>query len=308
MKLKMAHIEYQKAITVALSNAIVKVADKELARLSGLDETEEAKAIGDALEVLGGLQSGQMPNYENEWVALFYITWYQPGQINLAYSMINSMAKRRGSENVFLTDAGKLHVVDFGCGALAMQFAVAFAAADALQRGESATSIRICSMDTSQSMVNIGSKVWEQFKIEVSGSAELAILNEACEVLEPTITVDFSHTAPNPREDSWLSAFHTVYSTNVKDVKDRLATIANRTKPDVGFITTHSSSKGHELIRTVSPFENGNLSDVVPESEGELEGTTQWRRNLRTTLHHPFLENPVEWKWNKAASLIYTKQ
>ena len=302
----MGRAEHQKAVTRALSDAIVTVAEDELARLSpGLDEDKRAKAIESALKGLKSLQSGRMPDYENEWVALFYITWYQPAQINLAYSMINTMAKRRDPEDAVLTDSGKLHVVDFGCGALAMQFAVALAAADALQKGDRLASIRIDSMDTSQAMIHIGHKVWEHFKMEVRKSAELASLNEALEVVRPTTSVRLSHAAPTRGAESWLSALHTVYPTNVESVKDWLAKIVSRTKPDVGFITTHGSSE-RQLVRTVSPFMNGDSSDVIPEFEGELRGITKWRRDLGH--QHNYLKGRVTWEWRPAASLIYTRQ
>ena len=291
----------------ALSDSIVKVAEDELARLSGgLDRGAVTEAVENALDELKGLQSGRIPDYEDEWVALFYMTWFQPAQINLAYSMINTMVNGRAPEKAAMTDKGGLHVVDFGCGALAMQFAVAFAAADALQMGERVASIRICSMDASQAMVDIGSKVWERFKIEVKGSTELAILNEACEALKPTRTVTFWHSVPTRGEDSWLSALHTFYATNVESVKDWLARIANRTKPDVGFITSHGSGRGHELIRTVSPFENGDFSDIVTAFDGELEGITRWRRNL--DCPHDYLKRRVKWEWRPASTLIYTKR
>ncbi len=106
------------------------------------------------LRQLKGLQSGVMPNYD-QWVAPFYLSWYQPGQINLAYSMITAIANAKG---VF-TETGKLHVVDFGSGVLAMQFEVALAAADAIRDEQTIDEILIDSLDSITAMINIGMKL-----------------------------------------------------------------------------------------------------------------------------------------------------
>ena len=69
----------QEAITVALDKAIAATAERELQRLiQDRDPIEIAKKICGALRGLEKLQSGEMPEYD-EWVALFYLLWYQPG-------------------------------------------------------------------------------------------------------------------------------------------------------------------------------------------------------------------------------------
>ena len=106
-----------------LDHVITTVSEQEFNRLaSGLTIDEKTENVLDALKSLDVLQHGGMPNYDNKWVALFY-HWYQPSQINLAYSMIKSMINSTGILNE------KLHIVDFGCGSLAMQFGVALAVA-----------------------------------------------------------------------------------------------------------------------------------------------------------------------------------
>ena len=95
--------------------------------------------------------------------------------------MITEMAKRRDPKRAVLTRKGKLHVVDFGCGTLAMQFGVALAAADALQRGQTLNSIKIDLIDSSQPMIDFGLKIWSRFKKEVENNERLADLSEACD-------------------------------------------------------------------------------------------------------------------------------
>ena len=146
--------KYQESVAKALDKAIAKVAKTESRRLmKSKSRKKAAKGIETALHDLEGLQKGEIPYYDDKWLPLLYSTWYQPSHINLAYSMINKMAKRRDPKRAVLTRKGKLHVVDFGCGTLAMQFGVALAAADAIQQGQPLTSIKIDLIDSSQPMI-----------------------------------------------------------------------------------------------------------------------------------------------------------
>ena len=155
----------QQAVTEALSNAIIEVAQNELDCLSvGLTSSEKAHQIGNALTELEKLSRGTgIPDYSNPWVALFYVTWYQPRQINIAYSMLKSYLDLNR-----MNDRDKLFIVDFGCGALAMQFGTALAFSDATEHGNpTPNEISILSLDSSNEMIDIGCKIWEEFKEKI---------------------------------------------------------------------------------------------------------------------------------------------
>ena len=66
-----------------LESAILRVAETEYRRFSsGLTPGQAAARVTRALESMAGLRDGVPPDY-NEWDALFYLTWYQPRQVNL---------------------------------------------------------------------------------------------------------------------------------------------------------------------------------------------------------------------------------
>ena len=91
-----------------LDRAIKEVAEREYQRLSrGLSCGDVAGRVDKALDSLGKLQKREEPDYDCEWVALFYLTWYQPRQINLVYSYLDC-------RKVELPE--RLQVVDLGCG------------------------------------------------------------------------------------------------------------------------------------------------------------------------------------------------
>ncbi len=75
----------RQAVAQILSDSIIRVAQKEFQQLSnGLDGKQQSKYIDSSLKALGDLRHGRMPNYSDRWVALFYATWFQPRQINIA--------------------------------------------------------------------------------------------------------------------------------------------------------------------------------------------------------------------------------
>ena len=297
----------KQAVAKALDNSLTTVAMWEYNHLA--HSADISNKVRSALNSLGELSKpfGKIPNYD-EWDSLFY-HWYQPSQINLAYSVIKSTAE--------VSD--KLRVVDFGCGALAMQFGVALATADSLEQMQPISEIRINSLDTSQAMVEMGRKIWEQFKIEVSRDSKLRYLSLACETINAqAILTNTSMVAMNadPDEQSkcWVSAFHTVYDESKDNVQSWLKSIVDRLNPDICFATTRSSKTKSELLEDVWGFMNYDEYHlppltIKPQFRGTLPEITQWRRNLNSALQidHRYLNRPVTWEWPNAAFMIHAK-
>ena len=317
--------EYFGAVAKALARALVKVAEDEYQRLSkelNGDKCKIANRVKSALCELKNLQSGKMPCYDDEWVPLFYSTWYQPSHINLAYSMIAAMVKKRGWDGA-LTKTGRLHVVDFGCGTLAMQFGVALAAADALQRGERIDSIRVDLIDRSRGMINMGRKIWDQFKDEVKENSCLTPLSAACEIVESETLNEEEIPEVRESEDRWISVIHAVYGKNKPEVKENLATLECRMAPDVGFITSHEKSS--RLAGFVSPFKGDQYENhevCVQHQFNEKEfyyllGVRDWRQEVYHNISQylgdceelveKYLDYSLVWEWPEANFLIYSR-
>ena len=242
--------------------------------------------------------------------------------------MIKAMTMQRDSEGAVLTPTGKLHVVDFGCGTLAMQFGIALAAANALQKGQCLTAIRIDLIDSSRAMIDMGLKIWDQFKEEIDKDQQLAKLSKACELIHlKTLTGDEDPTIQQG-SDSWLSAIHVVYADNKDKVKIGLERLSSKTDPDVGFVTSHYSSL--HRVKFISPFGadryNPSTSDVQQQfihssgwSAFSLRSTSGWRRDLydhidqyvdddRFVRRYLSSDGYIPWKWANAAILIHTRR
>ena len=318
----------QQAVKDALDRAIETVANKEFRRLhKNSTPIGTAKKIEYALKELRKLQSGKIPDYTDEWVALLYLTWYQPSQINLVYSVIKKML----SKGVSLDD--KLHVVDFGCGARAMQFGVALAVADALEQGKSINTIRFDLIDNSQPMISIGRKVWKQFKRDIRATPSLEPLNQACSAIKSRTfqsTDEIEQRTSHKR--CWVSAIHAVYKKKKGKVKRSINSLVNDLNPDVCLTTTNQmGGKGKNLLSAIWTANNDKYRSRVwsnqppPQFNGKLTHITQWRTKLCEKVLQQFFSDdvvdvnfirnylnnpkfPVTWEWRDAAILIHTKR
>ena len=133
----MPHTNKQALTKLVLDEAIAAVAEQEFNRLRRItnDDVQLAENVNAALDSLAKLQYGVKPEY-NEWDALFYLTWYQPRQINLALTILPGLYEDAR------TDLGanfSLHIIDVGYGALAIQFAMAILATEYQLEGKDVT-------------------------------------------------------------------------------------------------------------------------------------------------------------------------
>ena len=272
---------------------------------------------------LSRLQNGEIPNYDDEWLALLYSTWYQLSHTDLAYSIIKATAKQRSRKTALLTRKGKVLVVDFGCGTLAMQFGVVLAAADALHQGQPLTSIRIDLIDSSQSMIDFGLKIWKQFKKEAGRNEQLASLSEACDLVSIETLAAGEDPTIDPKYSRWMSAMHVLYNENREDVKKELYRLSNAITAHVGFITYHSSS--YALAKSVSPFNSEGYELLSPDVQLLLKQPDSFSNpkiwNVRYDLCDQidryveddwfvrnYLSGNIPWKPSRANWLIYTKR
>ena len=315
---------------VALDSAIASTAMEKYGslRLSHSDQVELAKSIQMALEALRDLQIGALPNYRDDWIALLYLLWFQPKQINLAYSLISETLLRVPNINPFLKSGAELNVVDFGCGSLAMQFAVCLVVADAIEEHGLSPTVNMYSIDSSTAMVQMGNAVWDEFKKLTAKDPGLVNVRRASESLVPRT----HHAIPGAvvglrGKNNWLSALHAVYEDNKVPLAKSLQYLKENLTPDFGVLTTHRG-KGY-LAREVSPYMSDDKYDAVdldnlrPSFSGTLPLTHKLRCELRDEalnnlppvknnvdvgLITNFLTPSVEWEWPDKFSLVHVRR
>ena len=223
------------AVTKALDVTIAKVAGGQLSWLSaGLYPDEIAREVHQSLLGFRKLKQIEMPEY-NHWDALFYTLWYQPTQVNLAYTLARKVLNER---NPLLSGRGSLQVVDFGCGALAMQFGLALAAADSLEEQGVQTPVAIVSEDSSAPMRDMGLKLWANFVNEIDDLQmypELEALRQVCREIRLDDRGQCSLR--------WLTVLHAAYPKAVDEIKRLLDPRVEFEKPDLIIVTMNNIVK-----------------------------------------------------------------
>ena len=280
----------------SLDEAIASLAEDEFSRLRRLprDKTPEEclKCVTQALESLKGLQTSKMPKHNyNAWVALFYVTWYQPRQINIALNILRSRHFHFFSKNPF-------GIVDFGCGAWAVQFAVATAIAEKQFVG---SKIAVQGIDPSDPMRMLGEKLWSKFRKIVDRDKQkdsrLSKLADVCDDL--TSSCDLFHSkeslyewcCPVTDSDCWtLIAIHALHETETSEERTEertqndladLADISRKFAPrlEIGVI-----SKSRFLEKRLRNSGYQVLSEPKHPSSHIFDKTTAWRKQLLKEL------------------------
>ena len=239
-----------------LSHVIEKVADEEVERLSkGLTAHETGKRIERALSELRKLQKGESPDYDDEWVALLYLTWYWVRQFNLCHELVKDAMTD-------LSPRDRLHVVDFGSGPLTAQFAALLASSGSL-RG---ISVYFDSFDKSKAMLGIGKRMWQHAFVGVSGGSALTERPSNWKGQRTGVSLTGLKSrigTYRPWKDGsdphrLLTAFHVFYGSTQDRVRSDLATLKEVFQPHTYIATTTSKrdvmakvSNPHLFIRRI---------------------------------------------------------
>lgn len=297
----LAGVESVRSFGDVIDRAIAEVAKQEYQRLTrGLSEGEIVGHVRRALEELKKLSEGGTPAYDCEWVALFYLTWYQPRQINLVYSFLDQTRDDLPK---------RLLVLDLGCGALAVQFALAIFAATRVEPGGK---VVVWNVDPSRPLVRIGTELWERVHRMVRGEPRKAKpLDRAMTSMSCRIWYSLPKLEKSRRpfliaasdHDRWLTSIHAVYHLPHRG----MCAAANFLSP-TGILVTSDESKTDDLDSVVREMSDDFGSvEVQSGREGDLRDTTEWRtqlaKQLRTSRHdltERFLNRPVGWnpRWN----------
>ena len=247
-----------------------------------------------------------MPHYD-KWVALFYLTWYQPRHIHLAYTVLRQQISEHYTPR---------HVIDFGCGGWAVQIALAILITErpALQ------GLVVHGIDSSRPMREIGELSWRKLREIVEENAKDPLLEMAdyanadadaykrlgcaLESMTDSCTCHASYDAYLSHGierlgNCWLTAFHVVYQSNRPELETVFQRIRQERSPVLELLTTDGLKRDH------ATFFGGSDLPIEQAVWGceELERTTRWRRELRNRLGvegtadliDNYLRTPVRW-------------
>lgn len=283
----------------SLDRAIACTAGAEFNRLrQGLQAETVAVRIHRAMVELEKLRRLRMPDYQDAWVIPLYASWYQPRQVNLAYSLIRRIMSQQNGR-LTRNAAGNLCVLDFGCGASATQFGLTLAVADAIQDRQTIGRVEVYGVDTSQPMIDMGERLWEAWGEEIASEG---VLRDAYKTVESGNTSDVAYFTPletlRADSDRWLVALHTAYKSNRSEVREHLRRIDDAFNPRVGFVTSHVSNRLN--VRRISPFDDAK---PIVRPAGKLyidcDETTELRRGISYEFHGHLPEKDFNYLGNQ---------
>ena len=224
-----------------LDEATAEVAWGQLGRLQSESEAsnhETALAILHALKELEKLRTGGTPDYDYPWLPPLYALWYQSSHTQMAYHITGAIPSNL---NPFHDDGpSSLHLIDFACGTMAMQFGTAIAAAELLESSGRLVTINITSSDLSSPMWSFGRELWLRFYARIVGGArnqESKLIREAC---HRDRFVFANSEAPVQVDVRWLTALHAAYGDGHNEIKTKVNGRVRSQQPDVVAITAHS--------------------------------------------------------------------
>ena len=255
-----------RAIARAGLNALAQAMEKP--PYSGMEPDARKHAVlakSDALR--GSLGNLIPPDYDDDVTAAAYLFTYQASHIGVAWAMVQELARNRPDSNLLHTDSGKLHVIDFGCGALAMQFGVALAVADAIEKGEQIDTVVIDGIDTSRQMQDMGMSAWWEFCKAVDGDPRLENLSRACGLITFNCHENYRSVQQIPDAEVWLSAMHAVYQGNKVAIKRAFKHFRENAAPSAILTTcwgTEYNTANVEILRSAWPNRAGKfqLSEI----------------------------------------------
>jgi len=118
---------------------------------------ETIQSVKNALDNLGLLKRGEMPDCRDECLVPFYVSCYQYAHARLASAIFRHLFVK----NTDLSGPEPLHVIDLGCGALATQIGFAAFMRQKPEAVRNIPEVVFHSIDTSEAMKDIGRELWD---------------------------------------------------------------------------------------------------------------------------------------------------
>lgn len=202
------------------------------------------------------LRNCRMADYAHPEVTIAYLVNYHVSRVGLAFYLLQQAARLRTGDSLTLTSDRPLHIIDFGCGTLAVQFGLAITLAHATANGKANAPVRITSMDRARSMLRAGDQLWNNLLDKAKSNSKFEPLLKSMESLGH-ITASFGLPSPQPGEETWLTTLHTVHNenrTHQARITAQLTAIAHSNNPELGIISFHWSPGSTQAARDVWPF------------------------------------------------------
>ena len=257
------------------------------------------------------------PDYDDPWVALFYMQRYQARQINLAHSLLERLVRAGKPSQRIQLPSDDLQVVDFGSGAHAFAAGLAVTVATSLARGRSVGECTVHAIDR-PAMLSLGEQFWSAFKREAKrAEPPPRMLGEALDLI--TVQNHPTTSQPNqsvmeeilPFSSTWLVAMHVAYAESERDVREQLHELAGLLDPNVMLITAPAFKR--QIADRINPFADDPRC-ATPTFRARFNGTadviSRYRRGVARKYDlntHGLLATEVPWSMEHGRARPYAR-
>ena len=261
------------ALTVQIIDEAVADAATELLNQASRSKHFDHSLKDAMVKMTGDLTRCQMADYAHPAIAIAYLVHYQIPRTGLAAYLLQKAAQQRHGNPLILTKDKPLHVIDFGCGTLAVQLGLAVTLAEAIKAGIQQPAVRITSIDRARSMLNSGQTLWNHLSERARRTRQLTALYQAMQSIRAN-TTSLNIVSSAATEETWLTTLHTVHnndSQHQQRVTAEMKSIADATSPRMGIIAFHWSATQIATARESWPF-------TAPDKPSYIDGKTPlWR-------------------------------
>ena len=291
----------------------MRVATHEYHEIAGrLSLKQQNKQIASAFHQLATMAHGKgEPDFDDPWIALFYLLWYHPRQVNLFYSIFRPLLESQAAAD---PPCSAFQIVDFGCGALAAQMGLMLAYHSAFEP-DHMPHVAITNIDRSKSMTAFGRHLWTEWSRELD-RAGLTNLHDLCNAVPFKTAHHRIAKVTNVNENAirYLIASNVAFPSNLDAVHQDLARLWSDVRPDSAIVTTIGYRIDIEQMACAFEASAWNGRDIapMPELAGPLEAITAWRaalgqqlatRGTDSIVQNFLLKKKVEWSWGPATKV-----
>lgn len=287
-----------------LEKAVLNSCRRELMRL----QQEKRKntlisSIEAALRELGKLKEGKKPIYRFSMVPLLHASWYHLAHVNFCIKTVSDLIKEP------VHSGESVGILDFGCGTMPLQWAVAVAVADMVKDQMQIPDIHVVNIDESEKMSNLGCDMWTELKnlVQSDKNNELRPLAGVMQKMKMPVlnsTGSLSAVLPSGQKLHLVTAIHAVYeNVDVLRQKHIEKIIEGFPIPPIWFTTNErAGGKMLETDRMSKKFQPGDMKLTWPGRVAK--DLTSFRQD--TLLHfcgqnadnltEKFLKGEVTWQ------------
>ncbi len=279
---------------------------RELARLQ---RTMNERAVGTSIErginEFVKLKKGEKPNYRLPMVPLLHASWYHLAHVNFCIKTVSDLIKEP------VHSGESVGILDFGCGTMPLQWAVAVAVADMVKDQMQIPNIYVVNTDKSDKMSSLGCDMWAELKelVQNNENGELRRLAGVMQKMETSVlnpAGNLSAVLPSNQKLHLVAAIHAIYdNVDVLRQKHIEKIIKGFPTPSIWFTTNKRA--GEKLLKTDRASKRFNLGDMKLTWPGRVaKDLTSFRQNALLplcgqnagSLAKKFLKREV--KWNPA--------